>query len=1697
MKFVLERVCGFDHRTGTWTRGTNVSREWGRRAVTGESVRPWHLWRGPGGALLPVFREPGPRVGIGKGRRTISQTLGWLRAGNNHLALVTNGRQWRLLFAGLDFEAWCEWDRELWFEEGRLADQVEALRTLLQPKLWTPGPEDSAPPLLQAIRDTRKGQADLSETLGERVREAVEMLIQGHGEVLKEQCADVDPADIYRAACRVAMRLVVILFAESRDLLPRDNALYHDSYGLNGLLARLQASGGGGSLSRGQSAWPQVLALFNLVRDGSHFPKLPVTKYGGDLFEPGRRDTDDGVSRALAVFETGCRERDVLSDNDLLGMLEQMTCTRTRIRQGRGGTWVTVPVDFSDLSSDYIGTLYEGLLDYELKTAPPGEPVIFLAAGNHPALPMSRLEEMDDKAIKTLFGNLKKDAADNHGPAEPDEDPEDQPDDNPNADEAQSVAGDDPRRASRTRAEKWARRAARLAGLVKKPRGNLTPEHRLKAEAELGRTARKLVAHVCLPGEWYLVRWGGTRKGSGSYYTRPGLVVPTVQRTLRPLAYDPPLGKDGEPDREARAAKWTPKRPEQILELKVCDPACGSGAFVLSALRFLTNALFASLQHHERIKPDGARTLVRLLGPDSGEDSHGDRLADELIPVPPDHNDFELRLRAVLRRHVVERCIYAVDLDPLAVELCRLSLWIETMDRNLPFGFLDHKVKCGNSLIGAWFNQFAHYPVMAWKNREGGDKNHNNGVHFEKNARTKAIKAFVKDTLTPDLQLFLRDPDLFLGDYLRRHEEAHAQALTVLERMHNLPVQDAAARARMYRDEFVGSRAWRSIKDAMDLWCACWFWPADEIECAPLPRAFVNPALETRSVARRVARKIRFFHWELEFPDVFREDSSGFDAMLGNPPWDIAKPNSREFFANVDPLYRSYEKQAAKRKQAVYFADAHYGSAVERDWIEYNARFRFLSNYVKYAARPFGNPAATESSAGCFIIRRGKGNPVLHDSWGRIRKRSAGFADARHPFRCQGSADLNLYKMFLETTHALSAPSGRFGLVVPSGLYSDYGTRALRILFLDHCRWEWLFGIENRDRVFPIATGQKFGLVIVEKGGSTQFIRTMFMQTKVAGWECAEDSFMPYTRDQIKQFSPNSQTLLEIQSKRDLEILEKIYTNSVILGDPGPDGWDIRYTSEFHMTNDSELFPPRWEWEGKGYRPDEYSRWLLGEWRPIGELWAELGVNPLRPVAAEVELEDWLFDTTAGPVRRRAEARFAHGHLLRPGDVARTEWTLRCAQPPYDRLPVPRVAIPPGVILSRSGTEWIRDDDVRDIALPMYIGRMIYVHTWAATSATTSPSRRLDLDAEFLLGIDKLRHRNAVGSRVVFRDISNSTNERSFVTTLVPRWFPCGNKTPLLMLPSNSNRELELCLFLGSLVFDWSVRQRMVGQTLNWHIVKSLPLPPFRSSSELHYLRETYAKLAFTGSQFADDWLRRVPFPGTPGQQGEKESEIGRPAVPRLYYRAPAERCRLLAKVDAVAASAIGLSYSEFCHVLADCDYPNGVAVDRTARGFWRIDKRKPPEMRRTVLTLIAFRDLQDRIRDNDGDRQKGIKAFIEQNSGEGWQIPERLCLAEHGLGHDERAKHRLPVASRLGPRFYDWQLVQSREEAWDECRLHTCNLRGVTERVGDTTPLDVANCRPGSDDTLISSDRPQHPVMKAAEPGTEYPSELFGDDPP
>lgn len=729
VKYVMGSLCGFERTTGEWYRGSEVSKDWSRTAITGETIRPAHLWLGKRGAVLPVFIDKEKRLGIGRGVRVIGHALQWMRKTNNRLAIVTNGDQWRILYAGLDYEAFAEWDQRQWFSEGEPSTELKGFLSLVHPDLLTPAEEGASCQLLTAINDSRKGQAELSQVLGERVRQAAELLIQGHGQALDGHLDQFTPQELYRAGVRMIMRLVVVLFAESREaLLPRDNPVYHMSYSLQGLRDQLERINPL-RLRNSFAAYPRIISLCKLVYEGCSHEALLVPTYGGQLFETGDPQSADGLSRALAVLEQGCYEHDVMNDQQVRNILDLLSRTKIKIRQGRQSTWVPAPVDFSSLDSEYIGILYEGLLDFELRQASADNPIIFLAVGNQPALPLATLEAMDDKALKNLLEKMKDtssasddDEADDDEQADDDSEPTalaaggdsaadsdsdiDQSDDNEDTDgDASEDTIDDARHTARARAEAWAARAIKVGNLVTKPRGKMTDEKRLQYQASLDRKASQIVTKVVLPGEWYLVRWGGTRKGSGTFYTRPQLAIPTVHRTLRPLAYDPPavtlpsergasssaprplagevgLSGPGEgqstplqtasetPEKydttaandhsnqgalnyDAPVEDWIPKRPEEILNLKVCDPACGSGSFPLAALRFLTEALYNSLHHYNRIQYYSDRTVIDLIVDDATQRT----LSGELLPCRPEDNDFEPRTKAVLRRYIVERCI--------------------------------------------------------------------------------------------------------------------------------------------------------------------------------------------------------------------------------------------------------------------------------------------------------------------------------------------------------------------------------------------------------------------------------------------------------------------------------------------------------------------------------------------------------------------------------------------------------------------------------------------------------------------------------------------------------------------------------------------------------------------------------------------------------------------------------------------------------------------------------------------------------------------------------------------------------------------------------------------------------------------------------------------------------------------------------
>ncbi|MSP17908.1 MAG: hypothetical protein EXR73_15120, partial [Myxococcales bacterium] len=415
---VLEDACGL---TDGWRKGPLVGAADAETLLDGTVLKPRRVLAvagaasaassSPGaGPVLLVFMTAAERVGLHKGRRGVAQVVEYLRRRRIPLGLVTNGREWRLIFADADNLAWVEWTADRWLEGDSLTHSLGLLRRVLSPASLAPPPasatrsadgEVRASPLLAAIRQTRRGQARLSKELGERVRACVELLLHARRPVLEMSWNEAEGKSVYAAACHFVMRLVVVLFAEARELLPVDSPMYHHAYGLRGLLEALGRAGADRRRSRA-SAWPRLLALFRLIHQGSPHPQLLVTSYGGDLFRVGDA-TGDAIQRALTLLEAVAEPPD---DETVYRMLVLLTKTTERVREGTTFRTVAAPVDFTELTSEYIGILYEGLLDYELHRVG-SEPIVFLGVGDQPALPLDRLEAMTDKQLASLVEKPK------------------------------------------------------------------------------------------------------------------------------------------------------------------------------------------------------------------------------------------------------------------------------------------------------------------------------------------------------------------------------------------------------------------------------------------------------------------------------------------------------------------------------------------------------------------------------------------------------------------------------------------------------------------------------------------------------------------------------------------------------------------------------------------------------------------------------------------------------------------------------------------------------------------------------------------------------------------------------------------------------------------------------------------------------------------------------------------------------------------------------------------------------------------------------------------------------------------------------------------------------------------------------------------------------------------------------------------
>ena len=600
------------------------------------------------------------------------------------------------------------------------------------------------------------------------------------------------------------------------------------------------------------------------------------------------------------------------------------------------------------------------------------------------------------------------------------------------------------------------------------------------------------------PGQFMLDPRGSERKTTGSYYTNPDLIAELIKSALDPVIAD----------RLSRAGPDPAAREKALLSIRVCDPACGSGAFLIAA----SNRL--------------GRELAKI------------RAGTEL----PSAQEVQ-----AARRDVLAHCIYGVDLNPMAVELARVSLWINALVGDKPLSFLDHHIKCGNSLVGATPELIAGgIPDEAYTAVEGDSK--------EVAKRIKAANKEQRQTRTFE-EFSPRSTVL----------EACARRFAALADASEDDPDSVEAKKAEYQ-QLITSSEYAKERLSADCWCAAFFWPLDAEHARTAPTTATVRMVQasgggmlvedTLAEVRRIANEHRFFHWHLEFPEVFAD--GGFDCVLGNPPWEVMTLNEMEFFAFRAPAIA--EAPGAKRK-------------------------RLIEN-LKKSDPPLYNEyiSALRDEQRSTLFIRGSG---------------------RFPLTAVGKT--NTYSIFSELARKIISSRGRAGIIVPTGIATDATTAPFFGDLVESGSLVSLYDIENRKKFFPIDSRFKFCLLTMAgtEAGAGVFDLAFFLHRIDDLHD--DDRHFTLTPEEILLINPNTKNCPIFRSKRDAEITKAVYRRVPVLvneekGEAG-NPWGISFKQGlFNMTSDSHLFRTREEMEEAGFVL-EGNRFVKGEevWLPLYE----------------------------------------------------------------------------------------------------------------------------------------------------------------------------------------------------------------------------------------------------------------------------------------------------------------------------------------------------------------------------------------------------------------------------------------------------------------------------------------------------------------
>lgn len=721
------------------------------------------------------------------------------------LGLVTDGRWWTLVWAPQDgTTSTATFDAMNWPEAAERV-VVRAFVSLLTRTRFFAVPEDDRLPAL--LRTSLDSQEDITEALGVQVRHAVELLVAAIGRIEAREresgsaTEQTDAHDVYRGAVVVMMRVVFLLFAEERGLLPADNELYTNAYSVGLLCAELEQRARAGSehdLEHGTGAWHRLFATFTAVYWGVNHPRFRMHAHDGSLFSAAEHPW-------LPLN---------IDDRTVLHMLRAVQY----IQVGTGRSRERRRLSFRTLDVEQIGYVYEGLLSFDAHRADDTVVGLIGKAGLEAEIALTELEE--------------------HAGRNPDV---------PSLAAALSTAYKDskigsPRALEKALAPHGAKeRQEAIRRLLAVTGGDYPLAERLLPFDRLIRRDLRDLPTVVLPGALYVTE-SPLRRLTGTHYTPAKLAAEVVRNALEPLVFSPG------PLQTADTSAWEPVSSERILSLKIADIAMGSAAFLVAACRYLAERLVEAWEREDRMDVLALRARTPLL---------------------PDAESDPVEIEA--RRQIIEHCLYGVDINPMAVEMAKISLWLVSMDPARPFTFLDDRLITGDSLLG----------ITSLDQLEGHEADRGDLFGWLDGVRD-LVRTVAQDR--------------------RRLIEIEGTDLAGLERKRRVldEVAQRTERLRTLGDLQVGAELsvlTADVKTGADLAYA----PrgARGGDLASLAAAHIAAGMRNGEIGQETAtdQARRWLatdapagsmprlpiHWPLAFPEVF--ENGGFDAIIGNPPF--------------------------------------------------------------------------------------------------------------------------------------------------------------------------------------------------------------------------------------------------------------------------------------------------------------------------------------------------------------------------------------------------------------------------------------------------------------------------------------------------------------------------------------------------------------------------------------------------------------------------------------------------------------------------------------------------------------------------------------------------------------------------------------------------------------------------------------------